>query len=57
MGNNPKTLDNEFMIIMYLFKKKRMGKNDYLHEYSYFNPWVSHDGLGKKIYFLLYGSA
>jgi hypothetical protein len=26
MGNNPKTLDNEFMIIMYLFKKKEWVK-------------------------------
>lgn len=27
------------------FLIKRMGKNDYLNEFKYFNPWILHSGL------------
>ena len=36
-----------FYYICYLFKKKTksVGKNDYLNEFKYFNPWITHTGV------------
>jgi hypothetical protein len=31
--------------LKHFFSHYRVGKNDYLNEFKYFNPWISNNGL------------